>query len=235
MQVMTVNGISAEDGQGNLLDGTRKWSGELESGKAINLLPGEDVTTAATNRPNPEFSPFWDAIVTQIGMSLEIPKEVLSMHFQSSYSAARGALLMAWKFFKARRDMLATKFCQPVYELWLADEVAEGRISAPGFFADDVTRAAWCKAVWTGDGPGSIDPQKEVSAAKERVALEISTLDAESMLHDGVDWATKHRQRAREIALQKRDGTYIAPAQGQQQPAAEPPPDPADGARPGGG
>lgn len=204
--------IFSEPGQENLLDGSKNWTGELESGKAVNLLPGEDVTTATTGRPNPEFDPFWTAIVRQMGMALEIPYEVLVMHFQSSYSAARGALLMAWKFFKSRRDLLATMLCQPVYELWLADDIAEGRTSAPGFFANDVIRAAWCAAIWTGDGPGSIDPQKEVSAARDRVEMEISTLDAESVLHDGVDWRTKHRQRTKEVAAQKADGTYIAPA-----------------------
>lgn len=217
-----------DDDQGSLLDtASKNRTKPQESGQAVNLLPGESVETASMNRPNPEFDPFWTAMVRQIGMALEVPYEVLVMHFQSSYSAARGALLMAWKFYKRRRDMLAKKFCQPVYELWLADEVAEGRISAPGFFADDVVRAAWCKAVWTGDGPGSIDPQKEVAAARERVEMEISTLDAESMLHDGVDWETKHAQRTREVAAQKRDGTYIpkagAAADANPQEQADPP------------
>lgn len=196
-----------------------QWSGELSGGKAINLLPGEDISTASPGRPNPEFDPFWTAMVRQMGMALEIPYEVLVMHFQSSYSAARGALLMAWKFFKARRDLLATQFCQPVYELWLADEVAGGRIQAPGFYASPEMRAAWCNAVWTGDGPGSIDPDKEVKAARARVEMEISTLDAESILHDGVDWATKHKQRSKEVAAQKADGTFVAPA-GSPPPAA---------------
>ena len=189
-----------------------EWSGELESGKAVNLLPGEEIQTNTPGRPNPQFDPFVLAILRQIGVSLEIPYEVLIMHFQSSYTAARGALLMAWKFFRVERDMMITELCQPVYELWLADEVAEGRISARGFFADPIVRAAWCGAVWTGDGPGSIDPQKEVQAAEKRVQLEISTLENESILHDGVSWETKHRQRVKEVNAQKRDGTYVAPA-----------------------
>jgi len=198
-----------------------------QSGQAVNLLPGESIETASMNRPNPEFDPFWVAIVRQMGMALEVPYEVLVMHFQSSYTAARGALLMAWKFFKRKRDMLATQLCQPVYELWLADDIAEGRTSAPGFFANPVVRAAWSKSIWTGDGPGSVDPQKEVAAARERVDMEISTLDAESMLHDGVDWKTKHAQRTREMAAQKRDGTYIpkagAAADANPQDQADPP------------
>ena len=202
--------IFDEDAQGAIVNKSSQWSGEIESGKAVNLLPGEDVVTTTPGRPNPQFDPFWQAMVRQIGMAIEMPFEVLVMHFQSSYTAARGALLMAWRVWRRRRDRLVANLCQPVYELWLADEVAEGRISAPGFFASDVVRAAWCAGVWTGDGPGSIDPAKEVAAAKARVDMEISTLDAESILHDGVSWKTKHRQRVKEVRAQREDGTLMA-------------------------
>ena len=211
--------IFDEDAQSAIVGQASKWSGEMESGKAINLLPGESVESGTPGRPNPEFDPFWTAIVRQIGMALEMPYEVLTMHFQSSYSAARGALLMAWKFFRSKRDLLAKAFCQPIYELWLLDEVAAGRIQAPGIFATDVLRAAWCAGVWTGDGPGSIDPAKEVAAATARVELGISTLQAESILHDGEDWEGKHRQRVKEVTAQKRDGIW-RPAPGS---PAEPP------------
>ena len=200
-----------EDAQDAIIENASKWSGEMESGKAINLLPGESIESPTPGRPNPAFDPFWTAMVRQIGMALEMPYEVLVMHFQSSYSAARAALLMAWKSFRAKRDMLSKTLCQPVFELWLADEVAEGRISCPGFFADDVVRAAWCSAIWTGDGPGSIDPAKEVAAAQARVDLGISTKQAESILHDGVDWEQKHEQRVKEINAEKRDGIYMPP------------------------
>lgn len=212
-----------EDAQGAIIDTASKWSGEMESGKAINLLPGESIESPAPGRPNPAFDPFWTAMVRQIGMALEMPYEVLVMHFQSSYSAARAALLMAWKSFRSKRDLLAKLLCQPVFELWLADEVAEGRISAPGFFADDVVRAAWCAAIWTGDGPGSIDPSKEVDAAQKRVDMGISTKQAESILHDGVDWDQKHEQRVKEINAEKRDGIYIPPAGSPATPATQTP------------
>lgn len=220
-----------EETQGDLISKAGAWSGEMESGKAINLLPGESIASPTPGRPNPAFDPFWTAMVRQIGMALEMPYEVLVMHFQSSYSAARAALLMAWKAFRGKRDLLAKLLCQPVLELWLADEVAEGRISAPGFFASDVVRAAWCAAIWTGDGPGSIDPAKEVDAARKRVELGISTKQAESILHDGVDWEQKHEQRVKEINAEKRDGIYFPPAGTpvvpMAAPAADDAPDPA--------
>ena len=200
------------DAQSVMIGKASSWSGEMESGQAINLLPGESIASTAPGRPNPAFDPFWTAMVRQIGMALEMPYEVLVMHFQSSYSAARAALLMAWKAFRSKRDLLSKMLCQPVFELWLADEVAEGRISCPGFFASDIIRAAWCTAIWTGDGPGSIDPAKEVDAAQRRVDLGISTKQAESILHDGVDWEQKHEQRVKEINAEKRDGIYFPPA-----------------------
>lgn len=207
-----------EEAQGEIAKRGSQWSGEMESGKAVNLLPGEDIVSTTPGRPNPEFDPFWMALVRQVGMALEIPVEVLIMHFQSSYTAARGAMLMVAKFWRRRRDRTITNFCDPVHEIWLAEEVAAGRISAPGFFADPLIRAAWCAGVWTGDGPGSLDPQKEVAAARDRVELEISTIDSESVAYDGVPWKVKHRQRAKEVAAQKADGTFVqkagaAPAQ----------------------
>lgn len=215
--------IFDESAQGEIVERAQKWSGEMESGKAVNLMPGESVETVSSNRPNPAFDPFWLAMVRQIGMALEIPIEVLIMHFQSSYTAARGAMLMAAKFWRRRRDRLITNICAPVHELWLSEEVAAGRIAAPGFFADPVIRAAWCAGVWTGDGPGSLDPQKEVSAAQARVDMEISTLDAESVAYDGVPWKVKHRQRTKEVAAQIADGTQVQRAGAPTAPAADTP------------
>jgi len=210
------------DEQTNLIQKADPWTktGAMDSGKAVRLLPGESIDSATPGRPNAQFDPFVGSILRQIGTALEIPFEVLVMHFQSSYSAARGALLMAWKHFKSRRDWLATVFCQPVYELWLTDEIAAGRIAAPGYLASPLMRTAWLGAIWTGDGPGSIDPTKEVTAAAARVTLGISTLQAESILHDGIDWDTKHTQRVKEINAQRRDGIYTPPAgsQAPQQP-----------------
>jgi lambda family phage portal protein len=215
-----------EDAQEDIIANCSRRDGVLESGQAINLLPGESIETSTPGRPNPEFDPFWSAIVRQIGMALDLPYEVLTMHFQSSYSAARAALLMAWKSFRSSRDWLATYLCQPVYELWLTDEIAEGRISAPGFFTSPPIRSAWCGALWTGDGPGSIDPAKEVDAAQKRVDLGISTKEAESILHDGVSWYPKHLQRVKEIEAERNDGIYYAPMN---RAPAEPAPVPDDG------
>lgn len=214
-----------EDAKSAVIDSASKWDGNLSSGKAVNLLPGEEISSANPGRPNSEFDPFVSAIFKQIGMALELPAEVLTMAFASSYSAARASLLIAWRVFYKRRSFMATRFCQPIYEEFLAEAVALGRINLPGFFADPIVRQAWSCAEWAGDGPGSIDPQKEVGAAKERVQLGISTLDRESIAFDGIDWETKHRQQVKEYTTRREAGLPDPGATGaavQQQASSDP-------------
>ncbi len=194
----TFSDIFDDEAQKKYMESAGRWDGTLKSGAVINLLPGEEVTSPLQNRPNPNFDGFFSAVMGQIGVGLNIPKEVLMKHFQSSYSAARAALLDAWRTFRIRREWLAGKLCQPTYEEWLADAVSTGRISAPGFFADAAVRKAWSAAKWIGDGPGAIDPQKEAGAAKTRLEIGLTTLAEEIVAYDGGDWETKHRQQVRE-------------------------------------
>jgi lambda family phage portal protein len=206
-----------ESGAKKYVSAASKWDGSLPQadlghpGKVINLLPGEEVIQPDQSRPNDNFDPFVIAILTQIGASLELPREVLMKVFNSSYSAARAALLDAWRVFRKRRAFLATYFCQPIYEAFLDEEVAAGRIVAPGYFSDPYIRAAWCGAVWVGDGMGAIDPYKEIQAAKMRIEEEVSTRDAESIAYDGVPWETKHRQRVKEEGMRRKAGLASSP------------------------
>ncbi len=204
------------DAGSDYINAATKWDGSVDSatldgpGKAVNLLPGESIHSTNPGRPNAEFDPFVQAIIRQIGAALELPFEVLVKHFTSSYSAARAALLDAWRFFRGRRDFVATYFCQVVYEAWLDEAVALGRVVAPGYFSDPAIRRAYAGAMWIGDGPGSLDPSKEVSAARERIEIGISTVAAESILHDGVGWEAKHRQRVKEHAMRRAAGLDAA-------------------------
>lgn len=187
------------------------WDGTVKPNTATNLLPGEEIDIPKSERPNANFDPFFLAVVRQIGVGLELPFEVLIKHFTDSYSAARAALLDAWRTFRRRRDWLAKRFCQPVYEEWLADEVAAGRVAAPGFFTDPMVRWAYSRALWIGDGPGAIDPEKEVKAAVQRIDAGLSTRENESILHDGVGWEEKHAQLVREAKARRADGLEIDP------------------------
>jgi capsid protein len=129
---------------------------------------------------------------------VEIPFEILIKHFTASYSAAQAALVEAWKFFSARRSWMADKFCQPVYELVIAEAVAKGLLHAPGFFADPIIRSAYLGSEWIGPPRGQIDQLKEIKAAETRVNLGITTLSEETAQITGGDWERKHPQSTKE-------------------------------------
>jgi lambda family phage portal protein len=166
---------------------------------AINVLgDGEEVQIANPGRPNSQFDPFVSSLCRYIGAALEIPQELLLKSFQSSYSASRAALLEAWKMFRMRRQWTAKEFCQPVYEEWLTEAVAIGRIHAPGFFNDPAIRRAWCRAEWNGPAPGQLDPVKEVAAAEKRIANGLSTREREAIETNGSDFESNIQQQKRE-------------------------------------
>jgi capsid protein len=102
-----------------------------------------------------------------------------------------------------RRRWFANDFCQPIYEEWLTEAVARGRIYAPGFFDDPIVKAAYCKAEWHGPSQGQIDPLREVRAAEMRVKMSISTLDREAAEMTGTDFNVNHRQRVKEETMRK--------------------------------
>ncbi len=176
---------------------------------------------ADPTRPNTSFDPFVMSVLRQIGVALELPFEVLIKHYTASYSAARAALLEAWRFFRKRRDWLAAGFCQPVYEAVITECVLDGRLRAPGFLRDELVRAAYLGAVWIGDAPGAIDPLKEAQAARERVELGISDKSAETVAYSGRNWEDVHSQRVRERQAELRDGlAAAAPAAPERAPEA---------------
>lgn len=188
---------------------------ELGNG-AINVLgKNESIQIADPKRPSTSFNAFVDAMCKQIGSALEIPQELLLKEFNASYSASRAALLEAWKMFRMRREELARSFCQPVYEMFLTEAVASGRIKAPGFFQDPIIRKAWCGADWNGPAPGMIDPVKEVNAAKARISEGLSTREEETMGLTGGNFSKNARQlkRENELLFEARDVLTPKPAQ----------------------
>lgn len=183
---------------------------EMGNGAIVGLGEGEDVEIANPGRPNAAFDGFVMSLCRWIGVALELPFELLVQHFTSSYSASRAALLEAWKMFRMRRKWLVQQFCQPIYEEWLAEAVAIGRIQAPGFFTDPAIRAAWSGADWYGPAQGQLNPLMEANAAKVRIEQELSTREREAAEITGESWESIHPKRVLEEEARRRDGTDIA-------------------------
>ena len=199
---------------------------EMAPGAINYLQPGEKASATSPGRPNANFAGFVEAVCGQIGAALEIPYELLMKHFGASYSASKGALEEAWKMFKMYRAWMATDFCQVIYEEWLAEAVAKGRVNAPGFFSDPLYRKAYSKAEWNGPARGILDPVKEVTAAEKRVKNGFSTRQSETMEMTGSDFYANAEQLKQE---EEKLREVMQDAAGSQQPAAGATGKPADG------
>lgn len=139
-----------------------------------------------------------------------------NVSFNSSYSASRAALLEAWKAFRMRREWLTKDFCQPVYEIWLTEAVARGRIVAPGFLTDPIIRQAYLGAQWIGPSAGQLDPTKEVQAAVTAIENGLTTREAEAVKLNGSEYgANVDRLKLENQRLKEANGGSSA----QQEPA----------------
>ena len=192
----------------------------LGQGTIVGLAEDESIDTANPGRPNAGFEQFVLAITRQIGAQLEIPFEILTKHFKSSYSAARAALLEAWKCWKTKRAWFARGFCQPIYEAWLDDMISSGQIVAPGYFDDIHTQAAWARAKWVGPAKGMINEKQELEAVKMRLEMNLSTGEQETIETTGGDYESNVEQRAKERKLLEKSG--LIGGQGGEGPPQDP-------------
>lgn len=187
-----------------LIDYQDQSSIEMAPGAIIDLNPGEEPVFADPKHPNTGYDAFTNATIRIIGAALEIPPEVMLKQFTTTYSAARGALNEFWRVCSMQRDWFSDDFCQPIYEQWLAEAVARGRIAAPGFFTDPARRKAYSGCAWNGPARTNLNPVQEVEAAIKRVDACFSTAAEETAQMTGGDYSRNIRQRAME-AKRKRE------------------------------
>lgn len=196
----------ATDAAGNPLSTAKEEDSEkydpdeyaMGVGNIVMLNKGENVVFSKPEHPSSGFDEFVDAICMQIGSALEIPTDLLTKEFSSSYSASRAALLEAWESVRMYRTWFVDDFCHPVYEMWLSEAIATGRVDAPGFFADPLIREAWLGCEWIGPSQGQLDPGKEVKAEILAVQHGFTTHEDATMRLNGGDWNSNMDQLARE-------------------------------------
>lgn len=179
----------------------------------LNALPkGVDVKSVDASNAQSTFEVFSTQLIKQVGAALNQPYEVLMKNFNSSYSASRAAMLQAWEEYKLRRKWFARDFCQPIYEVWLMEAVATGRIEAPGFFDDPLIRKAWCNADWFGPTMSILDPVKDMNGSTLRVQNGVSTREREAAEMTGTDLEENIAQLAFEKQLMEKYGMGLADA-----------------------
>lgn len=171
--------------------------GEPGSMAVFSLNRGEDLKGFVNTAPSESYDKFVDSFSAYLAASTGVPLEVVLMRFNRNYTASRGALIMFWQNAVIWRREMISDFLNPLREAWMAEEVAAGRIAAPGW-SDPVLRSAWLKCNWHGAPLPDTDPVKTATANHMNAKIGAKTLDTISREHGG-DGSRNRAKLNREI------------------------------------
>jgi capsid protein len=137
-------------------------------------------------------------MVEYIAAAMGQSAETVTMKFNNNYSASRATLILCWRIALQRRYNLACYHLDPIYESWLSEEIAAGRIFAPGW-QDPRLRAAWLRHRWIGTGAPVIDPVKTMQASKMALELGATTLDDIATEYNGSSAKANRGKNSKDI------------------------------------
>jgi lambda family phage portal protein len=154
------------------------------------LQQGEEPVAFKVDGSTENFGIFEEAIVQCIAWGLEIPPEILTLSFNSNYSASQAAINEFKMYLNKVRSQFGDDFAQPIYSEWLLSEVTAKKIAAPGLLdawrdsSQYDTFAAWISADWSGQIKPAVDLSKLVAGydamieggfiTRDRAARELS-------------------------------------------------------------
>jgi len=195
----------------NEKNSTRTDDDNLTLGPGIiaRVQPGSKVEGFDPKRPNINFWEFFKSIVSEIGACVGVPRSLVLMQFDKSYSASRGEVLLAWMYFLSKRTHIAINLNQPTYEAVMDEAVTKGMISAPGYFNDFRIRRAFLGSPfnqWTGPTRPAIDELKEAKALEVFHNMQAQSLKEIITKTTGKDFERVHDQLVREHKLRVKDG-----------------------------
>ena len=180
-----------------------------------NLRRGDQWKNLQDTSPSAAFDMYVNNVFSYLVASTGWAIELVLKKFNQNYSASRATLLLCSRTAQIERDEMIADFLDPSYEMWLAEEIAAGRISAPGW-SDPYLRAAWLCCEWAGAPMPNIDPNATADADLKYVAMSAQTLDDVARNLNGSSGKANRRKNARQYAELPPPPLPIAPVQTQQ-------------------
>lgn len=172
---------------------------ELQHGEVPHAFQSNAVTEG--------FGLFEEAIVQAIAWHFQIPPEILTLSFQSNYSASQAAINEYKMHLNKVRTEFGNDFAQPIYAEWLLSEVTAKKIAAPGLIeawrdsAQYDTFAAWISADWSGQIKPAVDLSKLVAGYDAMIAGGFITRDRAARELSGTKYSKNVQKLKRENEL----------------------------------
>lgn len=204
--------------------------------RVAHLGPGEELEMVTASAPANNYVAFASDLRREIARCLGVTFESYTGdHSAATYSSVRMAVSSIWPITMRRRQRIVVPFVQSVYESWLDESIAEGRIPFKGGYAAfSRDREAVFQAEFQGPEKPSADPAKDALASRIRMELLLSSHSDEAIAL-GKNPQELLTQIGREIAMMEAAGIPVpfgrtqgggagpngAAAEGRREPARE--------------
>jgi capsid protein len=139
---------------------------QLYGGGLFSFNNKESMQFTDLKAPSNNFDKMQEAYIDLVGMSTDIPPEVLKSKYSTSFTAHKGALNDFVKFYMSKRNTLIRPVCNIVVREIAKEIFLSGKMKMPhpAFFTDPIIQLATLSGNWLGPVPGHINPKVEVEA-----------------------------------------------------------------------
>lgn len=127
-----------------------------------DLLPGEEIGTIDTSRPNTNLQAFRDGQLRAVAAGMGAAYSSVARAYDGNYSAQRQELVEQWVHYQVMADLFTAQFVLPVWERFVAMAKLSGALRVP----KDVDLRTLDDALMLMQQMPWIDPLKEASANK---------------------------------------------------------------------
>lgn len=175
----------------------------IDGAKIPHLFPGTKLNLTPVGTPGGVGTDFEESLLRHIAACLGLSYEQFSRDYsKTNYSSARASMNETWKTMMSKKALIADRFANQIFALWLEEEVAKGTLplpkgKTPDWFYEPMVKDALCACTWIGASRGQIDELKETQSAMLRIKAGLSTYEKESA-RLGEDFRDLFAQRARE-------------------------------------
>lgn len=135
-----------------------------------DLMPGEEIGTIDTTRPNNELIPFRDAQLRAVAAGTATGYSTISRNYNGTYSAQRQELVEQYSNYGVIWAYLKDRMAVPIWERFVAMAVASGTVDVSGIDESTLYNASFTRPPmpW-------IDPSREMSAIEKEIGLGLTS------------------------------------------------------------
>ena len=181
-----------------------------DAARIAHLGPGEELDFKSVATPGSQYLPFSKNLQREQARCLGVTTESFTGDFsEANYSSAKMGVSSVWPITTRRRERIAAPMAQGIFEPWLEESIAEGRIPLKGGYrAFLANRERVVAAEWQGPAQPSADPYKDALANKVELETGATTLQR-IYAAKGLDWEEEITQAGVEIEKLEQIGMAV--------------------------